>query len=285
MKKRKVIFFLLPGFFIAFALVFPSSARGYSLSFKFELGTSAGLTFPSMDTSYHNRFAPTFQPGNYESYADQTLSLRGKKAAGLNAVFCFYPLENFGFQVLADYSRCSITGKSTNYDVSLTHEGYNWQKTLGMPDTKGRLKQFTYSFNAATRIGITNLAVLGFSGGVSLFDISGRFTSLGYTRFWEEQVSGQTKLVIKDYKLGAEFGTTKLGFNAGGEFDIDLILNTTLYLDVRYFYCSKLHAKLNLISDPIITEPLNQLEKEMNLESLAFNPSFFRINLGLKIVF
>jgi len=285
MKKGKVLFFLLPAFFIVFTLAFPASAHAYSLGFKFEIGSAAGFNFPALNTSYHNHFAPTFEPGAYESYANQTLSLKGKRATGLNAVFCFYPLENFGFQVLVGYSKCTITGKNTDYDVSLTHEGFTWQRTLDMPDTKGHLKQFTYSFNAATRIGITNLVVLGFSGGVSLFDISGRFTSLGYTRFWEEQSAEQTKLFIKDYKLGAEFGSTKLGFNAGGEFNIDLILKIALFVDIRYFYCPKVQTKLKLISDPIITEPIDQLEKEMNLGVLNLNPSFFQINIGFKYIF
>jgi hypothetical protein len=103
-----------------------------------------------------------------------------------------------------------------------------------------------------------------------------------------ERLSGHSVLFLEDYELRFDFGPqAKIGFNAGGELAIGLSRNFDFSIDCRYFYCSKASVKiqLSLIEDTGYITPIDLAPEKIPTDLLSINPSFFRVNLGIKYKF
>jgi hypothetical protein len=66
-----------------------------------------------------------------------------------------------------------------------------------------------------------------------------------------------------------------------------------LVLDARYFGCPSDTRKMEIINEGLVTRPspafeeilFERIKEIMNLQDLTVNPSFYRINIGLKTLF
>jgi hypothetical protein len=56
-------------------------------------------------------------------------------------------------------------------------------------------------------------------------------------------------------------------------------------MDVRFYGCSKSTLPLDIINEGLIPDPFDQIKATMNLGKITINPSFYRINFGLKYLF
>src|SRR4030043_2308364 len=91
-------------------------------------------------------------------------------------------------------------------------------------------------------------------------------------------------------KIGA---TEKLGLNIGAELSWVLFSNMCFVLDTRYFACPSSTLPMDIIDEGLVPPPpppyeeiaFNEIRATMNLKEITINPSFYRINLGLKYLF
>jgi opacity protein-like surface antigen len=274
-------------------------ASAYWSRFKFEIGTAVSFQKSLVDSSYFHQYSPPFLSGAYESQANQTIKIGGKDGWGFNVGFAYFPLTNFGIQLLVDYAKPKLSGNNTDYDVLLNYAmsfeanppyPNTFEYTYGWPDTAGYLTEICLSLNGLVRLPISRKLAFGLSGGLTYFHVDSLQTGLAYSYYWYEDGWFWGRTFDVKCKIGA---TEKLGLNIGAELSWVLFSNMCFVLDARYFACPSSTLPMDIIDEGLVTPPpppyeeiaFNEIRATMNLKEITINPSFYRINLGLKYLF
>lgn len=270
----------------------PGRSSSYWSRFKFELSTAVSYQKSLLDSSYFHQYSPPFLSGAYESLADHTIKIRGKGGWGFNVGFAYFPMEMFGVQFLVDYAKPKLSGGNTQYDVwlnyALTFDATPpypliFEYTYGWPDTAGHLAEVCLSLNGVFRLPIFEKLAFYLSGGLTYFHVDVEGTGLAYSKYWWDSpwFLGDT------YNVKFKIGPIKsLGLNIGAEFNWVLFSNMCFVLDARYFACPSSTLPMKIINEGLAVEPpFEEIKATMNLQDLTINPSFYRINLGLKYLF
>jgi hypothetical protein len=267
------------------------SEEGCWSTLKFELSTAVSLEKSLLDSSYFHRYSPPFLSGAYTSNAQQTVNLNGQTGWGINAAFAYLPFKDLGFQFQVEYAKPKTSGKNSPYlvhlDYALSQDAvppypYTFERTFGWPDTVGHLSELCFSLNALFRLPLSKKIALSFSGGLTYFLIDGEGTGLSYAKYWKEEAyfMGET------YQFKFKFGTlNKLGLNAGAELNSVLFSTICYVMDVRFFGCPTSTLSMDIINEGLIPDPFDQVKATMSLHDIRINPSFYRINFGLKYLF
>lgn len=281
------------------AQVAPDRASGYWSIFKFEIGTAVSYQKSLVDSSYFHQYSPPFLSGAYESLADHTVKIGGKEAWGFNVGLAYFPVTNFGIQFLVDYAKPKLSGANAEYDVwlnyALTFDASPpypliFEYTYEWPETAGNLTEVCLSLNGAFRLPISRSLAVSVSGGLTYFHIDGKATGIAYSYYWWEDGWFKGRTFDVKYKLGT---IEKLGLNLGAEFNWVLWSNMCFVLDARYFACPAETRLMTIINEGLVTPPspsfdeisFDEIKETMNLQNLTVNPSFYRLNLGLKYLF
>ena len=277
----------------------PDRSSSYWSKFKFELTTAVSYHKSLLDSSYFHQYSPPFLSGAYESRGDHTIKIQGKDGWGFNGGLAFFPVTNFGVQFLVDYAKPKISGGNKEYDVWLNYAlSFDasppypniFEYTYGWPDTGGQLTEVCLSLNGAFRLPVSKRLAFNLSGGLTYFHIDGEGTGIAYSYYWWEDgwFKGRT------FNIKTKIGTIdKLGLNLGAEFNWVLWGNMCFVLDARYFACPSSTLPMEIIDEGLVTPPpppfegitFDEIKETMNLQELTVNPSFYRINLGLKYLF
>jgi hypothetical protein len=259
---------------------------------KFEIRTALGYQKSQLNSSYLHQYSPPFLSGAHQSSAQQTIHLEGEEAWGMSVGVSYFPISNFGLQFLLDYGKPRIGGQNSEYDFSLNYAladppgpppyPYIYDKTYIWPTTKGNLTQLCLSLNAVTRLPLGKPFAVGFSGGLTYFRTRGGAASLGFTFCRIEDNS----FVEETYQIPYKFGVAnKLGFNVGADFSLAIISNLCATIDVRAFYGPKYRVPLDLEGNWQLGLTLDEIKATMHLGNIAVNPSFYRLDIGLKYLF
>jgi len=276
-----------------------SRASGYWSRFKFEIGTAVSFQRSLIDSSYLHRYSPPFLSGAYQSEGAQTIKVRGEDGWGFNVGFVYYPLTNFGLQLLFDYVKPKISGGNTDYNVQLDYAmsfdasppyPNHFEYTYGWPDTAGYLTEIGVSLNGLVRLPISRKVALGVSGGLTYFHIESINTGLAYSYYWWQDGWFWGRTFNVKSKIGV---IEKLGANLGAELSWVLWSNMCFVLDARYYACPSSTLQMNIIDEGLVTPPpppfkeitFDEVRTAMNLKDITVNPSFWRVNLGLKYMF
>jgi hypothetical protein len=274
-------------------------ASGYWSRFKFEISTSTSFQKSLVDSSYSHQYSPPFFSGAYESLADHTIKIRGKEGWGFNVGLAYFPVTNFGIQFLVDYAKPKLSGATADYDVWLNYAlSFDasppypniFEYTYGWPETAGDLTEVCLSLNGAFRLPISRRLAISLSGGLTYFHVDGKGTGLAYSYYWWEDGWFKGRTFDVKYKIGT---IEKLGLNLGAELNWVLWSNMCFVLDARYFACPSSALPMKIINEGLVTPPpppfgeitFDEIKETMNLQELTVNPSFYRINLGLKYLF
>jgi len=270
----------------------PDRSSSYWSKFKFELSTAVSYQESLLDSSYFHQYSPPFLSGAYESLADQTIKIRGKAGWGFNVGFAYFPLDNFGLQFLVDYAKPKLSGANTLYDVYLNYAlsfdatppyPYIFEYSYGWPDTAGHLSELCLSLNGVVRLPIFKKLAFYLSGGLTFFRIDGEGTGLAYSKYWWDSPWFLGDSFNYKFKIGP---IQSLGLNIGAELNWVLWSNMCFVLDVRYFACPSATEPIKIVDEGLATTPpFDEIKATMNLQDLTINPSFYRINLGLKYLF
>jgi hypothetical protein len=125
---------------------------------------------------------------------------------------------------------------------------------------------------------------------MTYFHVDGEGTGIAYSYYWLQDGDfwGRT------FNVKAKIGTIeKLGLNLGAEFNWVLWSNMCFVLDARYFACPSSTLPMKIIDEGLVTPPpppfeqitFGEVQATMNLGEIKVNPSFYRLNLGLKYLF
>jgi hypothetical protein len=291
---KKLICFCLSVFFSVLILTAPSSGsdKSYWSTMKFELSTAVSFEKALLDSTYFHQYSPPFLSGAYQSNAEHTINLNGQTGWGISAAFAYLPFKVLGFQLQAEYGKPKISGKNSPYQVyvnyALTQDAgpppypFEFERTFGWPDTTGHLTELCLSLNLLVRLPISKKIAFSFSGGPTYFRVEGKGTGLSYAKYWMEDgwFMGET------YQYKFDFGPLqKLGANLGAELNWVLFSTICYVMDVRFYYCAKSTLPMDIINENLIPDPFDQIKATMNLHNISVNPSFYRINVGLKYLF
>jgi hypothetical protein len=268
-----------------------SSTTTYWSNFKFELTTAVSFQKSLLDTSYEHVYSPPFLSGAYQSEANQTINVRGKEGWGFNLGFAYFPAAKLGLQFLVEYAKPKVTGANSPYAVdlnyALTYDAqppypYDFVYSYGWPRTAGHLTEICLSLNGVFRLPLTQKIALSFSGGLTYFHVDGEGTGLAYSRYWWESPWFLGDTFNYKFKLGP---INSLGLNMGGEFSLVLFSNMCIVMDARYFGAPSKTLGMAIIDEGLAPDPFDQIRTTMNLQDISINPSFYRVNLGLKYLF
>jgi hypothetical protein len=259
---------------------------------KFEFSTGVSYAWSLFDTSYHHQYSPPFLSGAYVSNAEQNIYLWGRTTWGVNAALNYYPLKMLGLQLQVEWGKPKFNGDNSSYPVWLNYSlsdpagnppyPYIFERTYGWPDTEGYLNEVCVSLNLMLRLPLSRKFSLNVSVGPTYFWVKGEGVGLAYSKYWMEEgyFMGET------YQLKYKFGPLqRFGGNLGAEFNWVLFSNVSLVTDVRFYGCSKSSLALDVLPNEMLTDPLAQVKQTMNIGKIKVDPSFYRLNLGLKYLF
>ncbi len=261
-----------------------------SYRFEFSSGVSFGRSI--LSSTYSHRYSPPFLSGAYESEAHQIIHLKGRTGWGVNAGLTYFPLDKLGLQFQLEYGRPGLGGDNSTYQVRMTYaltslpgnppSPFYFNRTYGWPETEGNLSELFFSLNAVVRLPVSGRMALNISFGPTLFRVEGKGVGLAYSRYWIEdgEFNGET------FQLKFDFGPIyRPGANVGAEFNWLLFHNVAFTADGRFFACSETKTDLGLLPNKMLTDPLSEVKKTMNIGQVKVNPTFYRLNLGLKYLF
>lgn len=259
---------------------------------RFELSTGLSREFLPLSTSYLHEYSPPFLSGAYVSSARQTLKLEGQENWGVNAALTYFPSEHLGVQFQVEFGRPRLKGKNSDYHVSVNYSTispagsppypYLFERSYNWPGTEGTVDEVCLSLNAALRLPVSERLVLGFSAGPTYFRVRSEQVGPAYSRYWMEDGYFMGETFQLKYRLGW-FG--RLGLNLGGEIGWRIIGTVALIADFRYFSASETGLAIELLPNEMLAMPLSEASATMALGEVRFDPSFYRINLGLKYLF
>jgi hypothetical protein len=123
---------------------------------------------------------------------------------------------------------------------------------------------------------------LNVSLGPTYFRVKGEGVGLAYSKYWMED----GYFVGETFQLKIAFGPIhRLGLNAGAEFNWLLFHNVCFTADARFFASPEAEVSLDVLPNEMLTDPIDQVKKTMDIGRIKVNPTFYRINLGLKYLF
>lgn len=260
---------------------------------RFEFTTATSYEISLLDSSYFHQYSPVFLSGAYQSNAEQTVFIEGTRSWGLSASLAYFPMEKLGFQLLLEFGKPRLEGTNSLYDVKVEYNIGDFsaappypllfERSYDWPNTDGYLTQVCLSLNAAVRIPVSARTSFSVSGGPTYFYTSGEAVGLTYSKFWIDE---EGFFVGETYQMKFKFKTTtKFGLNLGAELNWALFGNVCLSLDFRFFGTSKSTVPLEILSNAMLTDPLDQVKKTMNVGKIGINPTFYRAHIGLKYLF
>lgn len=260
---------------------------------KFEITTATSYEISLLDESYFHQYSPPFLSGPYQSQGEQTISIDGDKSWGLSAGLAYFPVEKLGLQLHLEFGKPRLKGRNTPYQVQIRYGigdtaapppyPFLFERSYDWPNTEGYLTQLCLSLNAIIRLPVSSKTSFSISGGPTYFYVLGEGIGLTYSKFWIDQ---ESFFVGETYQMKFRFKSmAKFGLNLGAEFNWLIYGNVCLSFDLRFFGSTKSSRPLEILSNAILSDPLDQVKKTMNLGSVEINPSFYRAHFGLKYLF
>lgn len=281
---------LLP--FVVLFLFLGAAVPLAAADIRFELGFGWTLVKPAMNASYVNRYEPTLTPPDLyvASSADQAVRFRGKTIYGINGFFNILITKTFGLQILADFHRPRLGGRSDPYDATMTFQTLTVPVThvspIGGMDSEGNLTEMMFSLNLLGRFPVADRLSLSLSAGPSVFHYEGRAGYIDYTFFSLEVVESEYRIKSGTYHTVVDFGPqTKTGMNVGIEAAYEASNRIILAVDLRWFGAPKTDLQMHIVEDPIYTRTVDEMEAAIGLGTLRVNPSYLRAGLALRFIF
>jgi len=219
------------------------------------------------------------------------------KPIGFGGSFSYFFAGGLGIQLRLDLnSKASFTEESESiYDLNWTwYYGATYEIDQVKWDVEGDLSLMVISGNLVYRVPTGEMFVPSFSGGISYFTgkITGETTG-GYADSW---IYGGSQY-IDNWDIDAELDgkISGIGFNIGGGVDILFSPKVGFNIDARYFLSKKFDdLRWEIVpgdydSDYFgATITISQENAELlsqGIDPIELNPSFFKISVGLKIMF
>jgi hypothetical protein len=211
---------------------------------------------------------------------------------GLNV----YPHRVVGFQFLLDRFETDIAGENQPQQVHLVWDSIAFpspdpvvrEADIEIPsgDTEGRLSELALSFNLTARFGAGGPVSGSVSSGLTYFRFDASAQPLAALAGY---LGGHAVLFAETYEMAYATSTeSAFGINAGGSVDLALGAHAAIFADGRFFWAPRTEAEVTLtevVSDPLLTVPVSQIDEFLDLPPLEIDPGFLRLLFGLKLRF
>lgn len=241
-------------------------------------------------------YSDSFSEGSLQSAtASGKLNQDLKKPLIFGGAINYYFTKGFGIQLRVDLnSKTKITDGLSEYSLtwSWTDRGpYTEEEEW---DSTGDVSLIVLSGNFILKPQTAGMFAPVISGGASYFTGSLKVnTSGGYATTWE--YGGYRYIDYFDIPAKIDASVSGIGFNIGGGIDIVFSRNAALNIDARYFMKSKVEEpwelvtgtyESNITTDWTLTLDQDDIEQlQEAIPPFEFNPSFFKISVGIKFMF
>lgn len=139
-----------------------------------------------------------------------------------------------------------------------------------------------YSLNGIFRLRLSRNLMAGVSGGISYFNLDGEAGKIGYAKLWLDGLTLHSEIYKLKFKLESN---DNRGYNLGAGVDFELNRSYAISLECRYFLCPEVQVVMDVIDNAKGTDSVETIRANLNLKPITADPSFFKVNLGLKYRF
>jgi hypothetical protein len=269
-----------------------------------EIFGGLGFSWPALDSTFDASYVPSevgssndlFVTPDPRSQARQLLALQGKMGLELGLGLNVYPHRVVGFQFLLDRFETDIAGENQPQQVHLVWDSIAFpspdpvvrEADIEIPsgDTEGRLSELALSFNLTARFGAGGPVSGSVSSGLTYFRFDASAQPLAAMAGY---LGGHAVLFAETYEMAYATSTeSAFGINAGGSVDLALGAHAAIFADGRFFWAPRTEAEVTLtevVSDPLLTVPVSQIDEFLDLPPLEIDPGFLRLLFGLKLRF
>lgn len=194
--------------FLAIALFWPVRLVGQYKPKLLELVYFYGLNNHHFSSEYHHQYSPAFESGSALSSASHYQQFESTKNKDHTVSLRIFPEKYFGIGISYSYESSSLSGISSDYEVSLRNisrspPSYDpvevfFNRSNPWPNPHGYLNLKILSLNPAVRFSILRRWQLYLSAGLASFFLKGELGPIACTRFW---LGGHSVLFSEEYKL------------------------------------------------------------------------------------
>lgn len=263
---------------------------------RFELilngGYNAGYSISPQSQSYSDEWSFMLlqridEQGNFTQELEKPFAFGG--------AFNFYFAEQVGLQSRLDFnSKAEITGTS-DYNLAWTWTSGESFDNEDSWEVTGDASAMVLSGNIVFKPNTKGIIDPVLSGGVSYFTGELKVNTTIGTAI---SIYDDPTQIIDYFSFPAKIDEqiNGVGFNIGGGTDILFSPNVGLDLDLRYFFRSKVEKNWEIVPGEYESEFFNlfvdidedaakEIEEWLELKPFELNPSFFKVSLGLVVMF
>ncbi|MGB6339787.1 MAG: outer membrane beta-barrel protein [Candidatus Aminicenantaceae bacterium] len=276
----------------------PQEARPTRMEIAFGGSYTSGYSINSVS------YSDSFSEGSLERANENGTITQGlEKPMGFYGSFNFFLTQGLGIELRLDInSSANYTSSSmSNYRLS-----WEWSDGRSSDTTKqwdiqgGGVSSLTvFSGNLMYKVRTGGFFAPFFSGGVSYYSgsLNKASTFVGYGTTWAiEDFQFITRYIdFFDIPATLEASFSGIGFNVGGGADLQFSRSLALNIDARYFMLKNVEERwqvragtypTNLHEGVTITLlEQNALALQESITPVEIKTSFFKISLGLKLMF
>ena len=276
----------------------PQEARPTRFEIAFGGSYTSGYSINSVS------YSDSFSEGSLDRATENGTIIQGLETPmGFYGSFNFFLTQGLGIELRLDInSSANFTSSSmSNYQLS-----WEWSDGRSSNTSKqweiqgGGVSSLTiFSGNLFYKVRSGGLFAPFFSGGVSYYSgsLNNASTFVGYGTTWTVEEWPYIIRYIDYFDIPAtlEASFSGIGFNVGGGVDLQFSRSLALNIDARYFMLKNLEEKWQVRAGTYpanlhegVTRTLleqNALALQEDINPVEIKTSFFKISLGLKIMF
>jgi len=268
--------------------------------FEIALGGSYTSGYSINNVSYSDSFS---EGGLERATENGTITHGLDKPMGFYGSFNFFLTQGLGIEVRLDMNSSANFTTSSMSDYRLA-----WEWSSGVSDTYekqweiqgGGISSLTvFSGNLFYKVRSGGLFAPFFSGGVSYYSgsLNKASTFVGYGMTWTVDnwpyVTRYIDFIDVPATLEASF--SGIGFNVGGGADVQFSRSLALNIDARYFMLKNVEERWQVHAGTYpanfhdgwsrVLSEQNALALQESITPVEIKTSFFKISLGLKLMF
>ncbi len=266
------------------------------------------ITFGGSYTSGYSinnvSYSDSFSSGSLERATENGTITQGlEKPMGFYGSFNFFLTQGLGIELRLDSNSSVNFTSSSMSDYRLSWEWSDGRSSNTEKDWEiqgGGISSLTvFSGNLMYKVRSSGLFAPFFSGGVSYYSgkLNRASTFVGYGTTWTvtdwPYVTRYIDFIDVSATLDGSF--SGIGFNVGGGVDLQFSRSIALNIDARYFMLKNVEERWQVHSGSYSTNlhsgwklglsEKNALALQESMNPVEINTSFFKISLGLKLMF
>ncbi len=272
----------------------PSPAPPSRHVFEYWFGPTAVAS--GFDGTISTDYATSLESSQSQGRTTQMLTVHSPWHLGVEGGIGLFPSRHAGLQVRLDYTSRGLSGTSGPVDAVLGYTAarppdfilrqYEASTTTAWQAPTGTSTELTLGFEGAVRWDAGSRVSGAASAGLVYFRAKGTAESVAYTSY---ALGSDAVLVSSNYAMTLAYGpATALGFDVGGGVAVKVAGPVDVMADVRYFHAATISPEVRVAgfagsSQTPGAPGLAEVSSRMSPIEARFDPSFFRIFIGVRV--